>query len=549
MTDAARRTRSTLLELVEGRRAGAPRVRGAPRPGHRTRRRSWASPPRRRSRTSTACQSLVAAQVGSGGYLDDDDAGGAATSACGRPPAVGQPPPPGPARRRRRGEPATGRRSSARAASSGQYFETGPAFIDFFRGDYADALAGPRARRGSSMPEDALPIRRSRCRATRRATNRAHLVLRARRPLPVRRGAGARPTRRSPSRGELAVPGRPVQPLLRAGDAGLARGRWRRPRRGGPLHRRASLEVAERHGFTFWTIVGGFYDAYRELRAGVDGAGERAPMALDAARRWACSVWLPSFLAAVAAVALRRGDADGRRPRLASRPRGRGRLTGAHYWSAELARHEGEARARPRRRRTALDAAPRGRSRWPSSRARRCTSCGPAPRCADHTGDADDRAALGELLARLALDRRDAAARRRRAEAGARPARLTSVSLRRRPSGARGWPACRRAARPRGRRSPPRSDRGEHLGDERAVLERGPRLGDDRAVAVRLEAGRSSGRRSAGSRRRTPARARPPPPVFVVDQRAMPRLLRPLNGRRRPGRWPHRASARPRTRG
>lgn len=103
------------------------------------------------------------------------------------------------------------------------------------------------------------------------------------------------------------------------------------------------LELAERHGFTFWTIVGGFYDAYRDLRAGVEGAGDRCQMSLMLMESVGVHVWAPYFHANVAAAYLEAGDPDTALPLLATGS-GTAERTSAHYWSAELARLEGVAR-------------------------------------------------------------------------------------------------------------------------------------------------------------------------------------------------------------
>ena len=103
-------------------------------------------------------------------------------------------------------------------------------------------------------------------------------------------------------------------------------------------------EAAERHGLTFWSLLGGYYLALVELHEGVDGALERArSFARHAPRRRRARV------AAVVHGCDRRGPcaawrATRRRSRLLTEATDLADSTGSHFWSAEIARQRGEAR-------------------------------------------------------------------------------------------------------------------------------------------------------------------------------------------------------------
>ena len=101
-------------------------------------------------------------------------------------------------------------------------------------------------------------------------------------------------------------------------------------------------ELAERHGFTFWSLMSGLYRANVEFSAGDAAASQRASMAVMMLRALGLLVWVPSFLAAIAAVHLARGE-GAEAAALLEEAAEVAAQTGAHYWSAEIARQRGEA--------------------------------------------------------------------------------------------------------------------------------------------------------------------------------------------------------------
>ena len=101
--------------------------------------------------------------------------------------------------------------------------------------------------------------------------------------------------------------------------------------------------MAERHGFTFWTVIAGYYLALLDLCDEVDGAADRARAMIGVLRSINVLVWLPSFIAGVAAVLLRRGDAAGA-DELLTEAADVADATGARFYSAEIARQQGEAK-------------------------------------------------------------------------------------------------------------------------------------------------------------------------------------------------------------
>ena len=286
----------------------------------------------------TACQSLVASQVGSGGYLDDEDAvGGAermwsATALWANLLLQGH----------LANADAVNRDLVAQLRPGGElrpYFETGPSYIHFFRGDYEEALRGlGDAER--LVPSAPLPVRLT-VPSDPAATNRAHLAF----VLGVRcRFAEAR--RMSDDAVAfaegLAFPAGPFSLCyvlsMRASLEAMAGDLDAVEAYTGQL-----LEVAERHGYTFWTILGGFYDAYRQMRAGVDGAEQRCQMSLMLMQSVGVLVWVPYFHASVAAAHLGAGRPDDALALLATGS-AIATDTTAHYWSAELTRLDGLAR-------------------------------------------------------------------------------------------------------------------------------------------------------------------------------------------------------------
>lgn len=100
-------------------------------------------------------------------------------------------------------------------------------------------------------------------------------------------------------------------------------------------------ELADRHGFTFWSVVSGLYKATVDFAAGDEEAAERATTIVAMLRAMGMLVWVPSFLGAISAVHLRRGDAALAEPLLRDAAEV-AQQTGAHYWSAEITRQRGE---------------------------------------------------------------------------------------------------------------------------------------------------------------------------------------------------------------
>ena len=154
-------------------------------------------------------------------------------------------------------------------------------------------------------------------------------------------------------------------------------------------------ELAERHGFTFWAVIAGYYVALLDLHDGVDGAADRARGMIGVLRSINVLVWLPSFIAGVSAVLIRRGDVAVAEELLEDAAQVAD-ATGARFYSAEIARQQGEARI-------ALDlpggvdllraatelAVDQGATLFELwARASLCR----------HTGDADDLAALAALV-------------------------------------------------------------------------------------------------------------------------------------------------------
>lgn len=109
----------------------------------------------------------------------------------------------------------------------------------------------------------------------------------------------------------------------------------------GRQHGLATGEVADRHGFTFWTIVAGYHEAATAFRLGEEEAGQRMLMMIGMLRSLGVLVWLPSFYATVSELRLKRGELDEAdavlRDAFAVQEE-----TGARFWEAELTRQQGE---------------------------------------------------------------------------------------------------------------------------------------------------------------------------------------------------------------
>jgi class 3 adenylate cyclase len=100
-------------------------------------------------------------------------------------------------------------------------------------------------------------------------------------------------------------------------------------------------EVADRHGFTFWSLFGSMYDALCACAKGDAAAGEQAGMSIMLLRAAGALVWIPAFLSLLAELHLGHGRPDAARPLLED-AREVGQETAAHFWTAEVERQLGE---------------------------------------------------------------------------------------------------------------------------------------------------------------------------------------------------------------
>ncbi len=268
--------------------------------------------------------------------------------------------------------------------------------------------------------------------------------------------------------------------------------------------------TADRHGFTFWSLIAGYYLAVIEMHEGVEGAGDRARGTIALLQALGMLVWLPTFFAAISAAHLRRGEVEASRGALRDAAEVADQ-TGAHLWSAEIARQEGEVAIALgeagglERLREAVALAQQQDATLLELWAR-TSLC-------RHSDDPADTAALAALLDRLppgasAIEPEVVGARR------AGRARLTEPRISRpRPphAGARGCPASPGGARPRGRprRRAPRRRRGARRAGDPATPP-GTRSRSCRRRRVRTRS--ATWCRFAWSRTRRSGRARPPSP-------------------------------------
>jgi hypothetical protein len=171
--------------------------------------------------------------------------------------------------------------------------------------------------------------------------------------------------------------------------------------------------LADRHGFTFWSLFGGMYQAMAEHGAGDAAAGERAAMMVALLRAAGTLVWVPTFDSILAEDHLAQDRPDAARPLLED-AMDIATQTGACFWSAEVQRQRGEvalatgeADGLDRLRAAAELAAEQGAALFELRARTAVCRAGPA--------DDQERARLADLLARLPLaaDARD----RRAAEA------------------------------------------------------------------------------------------------------------------------------------
>lgn len=100
-------------------------------------------------------------------------------------------------------------------------------------------------------------------------------------------------------------------------------------------------EAGERHGFALWSLMSGLYQASVDLHHGDPTGSMRASMIISMLRAMGVLGWVPTFLAALSAVHLRIGDPDGAAPLLAD-ARAVADQTGAHLWTPEITRQQGE---------------------------------------------------------------------------------------------------------------------------------------------------------------------------------------------------------------
>jgi class 3 adenylate cyclase len=103
------------------------------------------------------------------------------------------------------------------------------------------------------------------------------------------------------------------------------------------------LELAERHGFMFFTLYGQLQNTIATLRPGGAGAADAVTQALALWRIAGGELWVPAFLTEIAEYQLERGDLDAARAALRE-AEAISRRSGASYWAAETARVLGETR-------------------------------------------------------------------------------------------------------------------------------------------------------------------------------------------------------------
>jgi class 3 adenylate cyclase/tetratricopeptide (TPR) repeat protein len=98
--------------------------------------------------------------------------------------------------------------------------------------------------------------------------------------------------------------------------------------------------LADRHGFTFWSLFGGLYEAMGAFADGDREAGDRAGTMILLLRATGVLVWVPPFLSILAEVHLAQGDHEAARP-LLEQARDVAAETDAHFWTAEVTRQLG----------------------------------------------------------------------------------------------------------------------------------------------------------------------------------------------------------------
>jgi class 3 adenylate cyclase len=221
------------------------------------------------------------------------------------------------------------------------YFDASRSFVQFFRGDLLTAR--PAMQRSFDLLQEIELPRRLATPNDPRITTLAHLSMVAAfacQPAEARRLsdeglalARTVPFPRGPFSVCYAASNRSAIELS-IGDAEQAR-----------TFAAQNAELAERHGFTFWTLIAGLDRALAEFAAGDDTGGPRANMSISLLRALGVTVWLPSFLGTLAVIHLERGELDLAEGYLAEAA-DTAEATGAHYWSAEILRRQGELRMR-----------------------------------------------------------------------------------------------------------------------------------------------------------------------------------------------------------
>ncbi len=160
-------------------------------------------------------------------------------------------------------------------------------------------------------------------------------------------------------------------------------------------------EVAERHGSTFWLLVGGLNEAIAGMVAGEPDAPMRALMSLNLTKALGIMTWLPSFFGTIAGIHIDQGRFEEAAP-LLQEAWDVAEQTGCRYWTAELLRRRGEV-ALSRGDEGGLDLIREGIVLAGHQRNRLVEMWARTSLCR-HTGDAADLAALGVLMDDLPLD-------------------------------------------------------------------------------------------------------------------------------------------------
>lgn len=103
------------------------------------------------------------------------------------------------------------------------------------------------------------------------------------------------------------------------------------------------LEVAQRHGFMFFTLYGQLQSAIAGMRPGAPADPDAVTQALALWRVAGGELWVPAFLTRIAMYQLEGGDLDAARASLREAEAISGR-SGARFWAAEMARVLGESK-------------------------------------------------------------------------------------------------------------------------------------------------------------------------------------------------------------